>query len=430
FRRGTRPAIRGRGGRDHEDDAAAPRAVRRPRRRLRRQEGTEPEPRAVHRQARVLQARGRRALRPGPRRRPRVRGHVRRPGRRRDVDPLHRRRGRWRHQRRGRGRGPVGARARRRLRYDGDPRGAPVRRGTVAGSLYWRGAVVYHRAAMRRLFALVLLWACVEKEPEKIDENFIRENTLSAAPTPRHPVNADLAGKVIYLGCDVDKEVIVSGTNLKIVHYWKVVQAPGSEWRAFTHVEGSVKEDWLNVDQTKLRSMYGADKWKAGDILRDEQVVPIGKTWKSPNATIYLGLYRKGAQGEAGRMAVVSGPTDGKNQVKVLTLPVSDVERKPGPDYVIRPATGKIVVAGKGRGPGGASARAPAPVKVAEGGGPVDGEATAKLLWDDKNLYVLVTVADKDVASQYTKHDDPIWKEDAVELFIDADKNGAGYVEL
>ncbi len=289
---------------------------------------------------------------------------------------------------------------------------------------------------MRRLSPacalLAALGACVEKEPEKIDENFIRENTLSAAPTPKHPVNADLAGKIVYLGCDVDKPEIVRGTNLKITHYWKVVQAPGSEWRAFTHVEGSVKEDWLNVDQTKLRSMYGADKWKAGDVLRDEQVVPIGKTWSSTTATIYVGLYRKGASGEAGRMAVVSGPSDGKNRVKVLVLPVSDTARKgpAGPDYVIRRATGKIAIDGKGDEPDWARAPATDPFKVAQGGQPVDGEATAKLLWDDQNLYVLVTVADKDVASQYTKHDEPIWKEDAVELFIDADKSGAGYVEL
>src|SRR5262249_9966760 len=150
----------------------------------------------------------------------------------------------------------------------------------------------------------------------------------------------------------------------------------------------------------------------------------------SHNARMRLGLYRRGRRGGAGRRAVVPGPTAGKTQVRVLPLPVSDVERKPGPDYVIRGETGRMVVDGKGDEPDWASAPATEPFKVAQGGGPVDGEATAKLLWDDKNLYVLVTVADKDVASQYTKHDDPIWKEDAVELFIDADKNGAGYVEL
>jgi hypothetical protein len=54
----------------------------------------------------------------------------------------------------------------------------------------------------------------------------------------------------------------------------------------------------------------------------------------------------------------------------------------------------------------------------------------AKLLWDDKNLYAFLQVTDPDVFSSYTKKDDPMWKEDVVELFIDANGDGRGYVEL
>jgi hypothetical protein len=39
-------------------------------------------------------------------------------------------------------------------------------------------------------------------------------------------------------------------------------------------------------------------------------------------------------------------------------------------------------------------------------------------------------VIDSDVASQYKNHDDPLWKQDCIELFIDADRNGRGYIEL
>ncbi|MCE9578299.1 MAG: carbohydrate-binding family 9-like protein, partial [Deltaproteobacteria bacterium] len=37
---------------------------------------------------------------------------------------------------------------------------------------------------------------------------------------------------------------------------------------------------------------------------------------------------------------------------------------------------------------------------------------------------------DNDVASQYANQDDPLWKEDTFEVFIDADGNRRGYVEL
>lgn len=282
------------------------------------------------------------------------------------------------------------------------------------------------------IVAALMCAACVEKESptEKIDESYIRENLLSAAPSPRYVVNADLGGKVVYLGADLDKESAVLGDRVKVTHYWRVVEPPGSEWRLFTHVNGS-GGDWINVDDTKMRKGYGPDKWKAGDIVRDEQVFPILKTWKSSDATIYVGMFRKGGQTEKDRMQIVTGPNDGKGRLRVATIPIGaappKIDDKP---MVVRRATGEIKIDGKAdEGDWGKAERTPG-FLVAEGGEPVGGETRARFLYDDKNLYVFVDVADKDVASSYKKHDDSIWKEDCVELFIDADGDGKGYVEL
>jgi hypothetical protein len=168
------------------------------------------------------------------------------------------------------------------------------------------------------------LVACVEREgPDtpKPDDGYLKENLLSKAPSPGHPVNADLGGKVIYLGADVDKDRAAIGDKVKVVHYWKVVEPPGAEWRLFTHVNGS-RGDWINVDETRMRKGYGPDRWKAGDIVRDEQVFPILPSWKSPDATIYVGMFRKGGQSEKDRMSVKSGPSDGKDRVKVATIAI------------------------------------------------------------------------------------------------------------
>jgi hypothetical protein len=67
---------------------------------------------------------------------------------------------------------------------------------------------------------------------------------------------------------------------------------------------------------------------------------------------------------------------------------------------------------------------------VAEAGPELPGSAVARLLWDDIHLYAFIEVQDSDVHSQYRVQDDPLWKEDVVELFIDADRNRSGYVEL
>ena len=59
-----------------------------------------------------------------------------------------------------------------------------------------------------------------------------------------------------------------------------------------------------------------------------------------------------------------------------------------------------------------------------------DQKTTAKVLYDDKNLYVAFEMEDKDVWSTLTKPDDKLWTQEAVEMFIDADGDGKTYVEL
>lgn len=55
---------------------------------------------------------------------------------------------------------------------------------------------------------------------------------------------------------------------------------------------------------------------------------------------------------------------------------------------------------------------------------------TAKLLWDDKYLYVAFECEDEDVWGTYTVYDDPIYAEEAVEIFIDPDWSGRHYWEV
>jgi hypothetical protein len=282
------------------------------------------------------------------------------------------------------------------------------------------------------LFTAITLVSCVEKEPGavKVDEGYVKSNILSAEPTPKLALNADLDGKIIYLGADVDKQSVAPGETVKITHYWKVVQPPGPEWRVFTHVEGGGKQ-FINVDKTKLRDNHGPDKWKAGEILRDEQTITIKKDWSSPEALVVVGLYRKGKSDE--RMKIVTGPNNGKGGLTVAKLSVTGAATKP-PErtapYVLKKTSTPINVDGKPDDAAWAQAASTGPFKTATGSPEPEGETKARLLYDEKNLYVLVEVADKDITSQFTKDDEPIWKEDCVELFIDADRNGQGYVEL
>ena len=45
-------------------------------------------------------------------------------------------------------------------------------------------------------------------------------------------------------------------------------------------------------------------------------------------------------------------------------------------------------------------------------------KTVAQLTWDNDNLYVAYTCDDSDITAVYTQHDDPTYKDDAVEIFI------------
>ena len=48
-------------------------------------------------------------------------------------------------------------------------------------------------------------------------------------------------------------------------------------------------------------------------------------------------------------------------------------------------------------------------------------KTTARLLWDDHNLYVGYECEDTDITAQFTERDDPTYRDDAVEIFINPD---------
>lgn len=51
-------------------------------------------------------------------------------------------------------------------------------------------------------------------------------------------------------------------------------------------------------------------------------------------------------------------------------------------------------------------------------------------LWDDCGLWLRFEADDTNPWYRYTRHDDPIWEEEVVEIFIDPDGDGRDYVEI
>jgi hypothetical protein len=57
-------------------------------------------------------------------------------------------------------------------------------------------------------------------------------------------------------------------------------------------------------------------------------------------------------------------------------------------------------------------------------------ETTARLLWDDEYLYVGFACEDNQIYATMTERDAPLWDEEVVEIFVDANRDQIGYVEI
>jgi len=278
--------------------------------------------------------------------------------------------------------------------------------------------------------SILLLAACVEQDDDKPtaeDMKLVKANILAAAPTPRFPVNADLEGKVTYLGLDVEPTTAVPGKELKLTHYWKSVASPGDGWRLFTHIEGPNHQGFINADHGPVGGKYPVSQWKPGDIIRDQQTITLPASWSHESVMVYVGLWRGPT-----RLTIKSGPNDGSGRVLAATIPTKlppkpEIPRK---RYVARRTDKPIKIDGKLDEAAWKDAPSTGPFVNTMSGGPADQSTEAKLLWDDKFLYVGFENADTDVWSDLPKHDDKLWTEEAVELMIDADRNGKSYIEL
>jgi hypothetical protein len=276
----------------------------------------------------------------------------------------------------------------------------------------------------------LLAVGCVEQADEKPsaeDQDFVKKNLLKAAPTPQFAVNADLDGKVVYLGADVSPTPAEAGKDLKVIHYWKVVTAPGEGWRTFTHVQGPNRSSYMNVDHGPVRGKYPVSQWKAGDIIKDEHVFRIPATWQYDRIELHTGLWRRNE-----RMTIKSGPKDDQGRVLAFTVPVKCGTPAPVAlkKYLVRKTSKPIKLDGKLDDAAWKTAPYAGAFVNTMNGAPADIKTDAKLLWDDQNLYIAFENVDSDVWTSLTKRDDKLWTEEAVEVMIDADGDGKTYVEL
>jgi len=250
-------------------------------------------------------------------------------------------------------------------------------------------------------------------------------------PSPQRRLEAQLGRRVKLLGYDLDLAAWRPGQTVRITWYWEVLAPPGKGWALFTHIEDRASGRSLNQDGNgTLRWLYGPEHWRAGQFVRDVQDLHLPDDWTGGAAEIYVGMVREGV-----RMPVVGATPHPGDRILAVIVPTPDADR---PDRV--PSSVPRIEVVRTREPprlDGSlldsvwrAAHVTPPFVETRNGGPAHLEASAKLLWDKRYLYVGVEVQDALLRSGATKRDAHLWEEDCVELLIAPDGDRGGYFEI
>jgi hypothetical protein len=289
------------------------------------------------------------------------------------------------------------------------------------------------------------------------DKDRLKPYILEAAPADlAHKLDVNFENKVHLIGYVFSPEQAKPGAEVKLTYYWRCDDTLEDGWMLFTHTkdEGSGKMGNLDFvgplrEQKNNHQMLGPERWERGKVYVDEQTYKVPDDVSGAEVTIFTGIWK----GDA-RLRIISGPNDGDNSAIVGKIKTGVAPKAPEQHTEVVPAltpmklasNDKITVDGKGGEAewGGAASTGPF-VDVGSGkpnpGSPVNG--SAKLLWDDKNLYVLVQVQETDFYTgftdaksqpgDYTAAGQPkLWTKDTIEMMVDTEPTGGNvnYYEL
>ncbi len=163
------------------------------------------------------------------------------------------------------------------------------------------------------------------------------------------------------------------------------------------------------------------DNWPIGKVIEDVHVLRLPAV-DPVSLRVLVGFW----QGD--RRLEVDGASaqDGQNR---MLGPSLESPRDSLPEYHVHRAAKPPVIDGRLDDQVWTSAVAVELVRSLDGGKP-SLRTVARLAYDDKNLYVAFDCEDPDVWGTMLRRDDPIYTEEVVEIFIDADGDGKTYNEI
>lgn len=245
----------------------------------------------------------------------------------------------------------------------------------------------------------------------------------AAPPNLTHTSGATWAGgAVTYLGSVIEPAHPKTGDQVQLRHYFRADGAVNGQWRFFMHVmDETTRQQIGNLDHELQQGAAPLGTWPRGKIIEDLHGFQMPQIQSS--LRLFLGFWN-----DSGRLPVdTAALSDGDGRVmgpKIEAPPQAAL-----PEYVTVRATKAPVIDGKLDDAVWLSAKEQ-PLTRSFDGGPVQRKTTFRVLYDDQFIYVGFHAEDPDIWGTKRNKDDDIYNEEALEVFFDADGDGATYNEL
>lgn len=266
----------------------------------------------------------------------------------------------------------------------------------------------------------------------------VARHLLKNRPTPHWPASIEMGGgRLRYLGSSLwslsDKPTDTSrppksvrrGDRVRLAHYFEVIEPLAASWKVFLHLAPErARRNLVNGDHFPVLGLWPTHRWKKGDLIEDAHEITIPDS--APDRLVgWLGLYRFNE-----RLPVdARAEHDGQNRLRAFTISVEGTPRDL-PIYRARRRSGDIAIDGRLDDAGWRHVAPTEPFRRTGDGKKPRFSTRARLTWDDSALYVAFEVEDPDIWGTHEADDAPIYEEEVVEIFIDADGDGRTYNEL
>ncbi len=276
---------------------------------------------------------------------------------------------------------------------------------------------------MRRAVSSLLLLLCAAscRDEQAGPKPRLPGATAAGARSPglSFTSGASWGGGVLrYVGARVVPLGPEPGAPVRLTHVFLPLRPLPAGFQLFVHLVDPHTGQMVANDDHPLAAPM--ESWPVGKVFEDTQDIALPPGVAS--ARVLLGFWR----GDERLPVDQAGAQDGQNR---MAGPLLESASPALPEYHAVRARPPPTIDGVLDDPAWARAAAVNLVNSLDGS-PARVRTTARLLWDDRYLYVSFDCEDPDVWSTFTKRDEPLYTQEVVEIFIDADGDGRTYNEI